>query len=128
MAGSGACTWLALLALDVELESGPLPLDNEALNNGQRLYVDQKGWVMMCVVRMQGFGKLGLGGRNSSNRVFGQKIGSNDKHNEWKLFIGQVPLEVCSALVVESPKMLSHLLSLQDLLGQIHVIMSLPGS
>ncbi|BDA45123.1 probable CUGBP Elav-like family member 2 [Coccomyxa sp. Obi] len=40
-----------------------------------------------------GFGKLGLGGRNSSNRVFGQKIGSNDKHNEWKLFIGQVPLE-----------------------------------
>jgi hypothetical protein len=42
----------------------------------------------------QGFGKLGLGGRNGSNRVFGQKIGSNDKHNEWKLFIGQVPLEV----------------------------------
>ncbi len=45
----------------------------------------------LCV---QGFGKLGLGGRNGSNRVFGQKIGSNDKHNEWKLFIGQVPLEV----------------------------------
>ena len=27
-------------------------------------------------------------------RLWGQKIGSNDKFNEWKLFIGQVPLEV----------------------------------
>ncbi|KAK9821938.1 hypothetical protein WJX81_005523 [Elliptochloris bilobata] len=26
-------------------------------------------------------------------RLWGQKIGSNDKFNEWKLFIGQVPLE-----------------------------------
>lgn len=27
-------------------------------------------------------------------RLWGQKIGSNDKFNEWKLFVGQVPLEV----------------------------------
>jgi len=32
-------------------------------------------------------------------RLWGQKIGSNDKFNEWKLFIGQVPLEVRGALL-----------------------------
>lgn len=43
---------------------------------------------------LQGFGKLNLHNRNGVARPWGQKIGSNDKHNEWKLFIGQVPLEV----------------------------------
>ena len=37
-------------------------------------------------------------------RPWGQRIGSNDKHNEWKLFIGQVPLEV-------SAKVLGNILS-----------------
>ena len=46
-----------------------------------------------CLLREQGFGKLGLRGAGMT-RPWGQKIGSNDKHNEWKLFIGQVPLEV----------------------------------
>ena len=31
---------------------------------------------------------------DEAGRPWGQKIGSNDKYNEWKLFIGQVPLEV----------------------------------
>ncbi len=66
---------------------------------------------MQCHVCKQGFGKLGLGGRTGSNRVFGQKIGSNDKHNEWKLFIGQVPLEVCSSLAVDSSGVLCYLLN-----------------
>ncbi|CAK0784107.1 hypothetical protein CVIRNUC_007310 [Coccomyxa viridis] len=40
------------------------------------------------------FGKMGLGPRSAMPaRPWGQRIGSNDKHNEWKLFIGQVPLE-----------------------------------
>jgi len=44
---------------------------------------------------MQSFGKMGLGPRGGMPaRPWGQRIGSNDKHNEWKLFIGQVPLEV----------------------------------
>ena len=34
----------------------------------------------------------GMMGR--SGRVFGQRISSHDRHNEWKLFVGQVPLEV----------------------------------
>ena len=43
----------------------------------------------------QSFGKMGLGPRGGvPARPWGQRIGSNDKHNEWKLFIGQVPLEV----------------------------------
>lgn len=47
----------------------------------------------MCMV--QSFGKMGLGPRSAMPaRPWGQRIGSNDKHNEWKLFIGQVPLEV----------------------------------
>lgn len=38
---------------------------------------------------------MGLGPRGGlPSRPWGQRIGSNDKHNEWKLFIGQVPLEV----------------------------------
>ena len=38
---------------------------------------------------------MGLGPRGGlPARPWGQRIGSNDKHNEWKLFIGQVPLEV----------------------------------
>ena len=46
---------------------------------------------------MQSFGKMGLGPRGGvPARPWGQRIGSNDKHNEWKLFIGQVPLEVGS--------------------------------
>lgn len=36
-------------------------------------------------------GPLGL---QAMGRPWGQKIGSNDKYNEWKLFVGQVPLEV----------------------------------
>ena len=36
-------------------------------------------------------------------RPWGQRIGSNDKHNEWKLFIGQVPLEVRVWLALSSP-------------------------
>lgn len=44
---------------------------------------------------VQSFGKMGLGPRGGMPaRPWGQRIGSNDKHNEWKLFIGQVPLEV----------------------------------
>ena len=40
----------------------------------------------------------GLGrGLDHSGRPWGQKIGSTDKYNEWKLFIGQVPLEVGAA-------------------------------
>jgi RNA recognition motif-containing protein len=49
----------------------------------------------------QGFGKLGL--RGGMARPWGQKIGSNDKHNEWKLFIGQVPLEVGAPLACTAP-------------------------
>lgn len=46
-------------------------------------------------ISMQSFGKMGLGPRGGMPaRPWGQRIGSNDKHNEWKLFIGQVPLEV----------------------------------
>ena len=44
-----------------------------------------------------GNGTVGAGGGGFSPtgaRLWGQKIGSNDKFNEWKLFIGQVPLEV----------------------------------
>ena len=29
-----------------------------------------------------------------NGRAFGQRISSHDRHNEWKLFVGQVPLEV----------------------------------
>ncbi len=47
------------------------------------------------VINVQSFGKMGLGPRGGMPaRPWGQRIGSNDKHNEWKLFIGQVPLEV----------------------------------
>ena len=47
------------------------------------------------VFNLQSFGKMGLGPRGGMPaRPWGQRIGSNDKHNEWKLFIGQVPLEV----------------------------------
>ena len=35
-------------------------------------------------------------------RLWGQKIGSNDKFNEWKLFIGQVPLEVRGSALCSS--------------------------
>ena len=35
----------------------------------------------------------GLGG-DMAGRPWGQKISSHDKMNEWKLFVGQVPLEV----------------------------------
>ena len=37
---------------------------------------------------------LGMHAGESTSRPWGQKINSNDKLNEWKLFIGQVPLEV----------------------------------
>ena len=37
---------------------------------------------------------------DEAGRPWGQKIGSNDKYNEWKLFIGQVPLEVRTFLFV----------------------------
>ena len=33
-----------------------------------------------------------------NGRAFGQRISSHDRHNEWKLFVGQVPLEVRSNL------------------------------
>ena len=38
---------------------------------------------------------------DQTGRPWGQKIGSNDKYNEWKLFVGQVPLEV---MLPPSPK------------------------
>ena len=41
-------------------------------------------------------GPLGL---QAMGRPWGQKIGSNDKYNEWKLFVGQVPLEVSMLLL-----------------------------
>ena len=54
-----------------------------------------------CAV--QSFGKMGLGPRSAMPaRPWGQRIGSNDKHNEWKLFIGQVPLEVRAWLKLSS--------------------------
>ena len=37
---------------------------------------------------------LGMHSGEHASRPWGQKINSNDKLNEWKLFIGQVPLEV----------------------------------
>ncbi len=39
----------------------------------------------------------GPGGEHGG-RPWGQKISGNDKYNEWKLFVGQVPLEVGLAL------------------------------
>ena len=36
---------------------------------------------------------LGMHGSELASRPWGQTINSNDKLNEWKLFIGQVPLE-----------------------------------
>lgn len=40
------------------------------------------------------------GGMMGQNGVaFGQRISSHDRHNEWKLFVGQVPLEVSFMLV-----------------------------
>jgi hypothetical protein len=33
-------------------------------------------------------------GNEHAGRPWGQKISGNDKYNEWKLFVGQVPLEV----------------------------------
>ena len=36
---------------------------------------------------------LGMHSSDQGARPWGQKINSNDKLNEWKLFIGQVPLE-----------------------------------
>ena len=36
----------------------------------------------------------GLHSSDHVSRPWGQRINSNDKLNEWKLFIGQVPLEV----------------------------------
>lgn len=37
-----------------------------------------------------------------AGRPWGQKIGGNDKYNEWKLFVGQVPLEVHRSLLVSA--------------------------
>ena len=42
-------------------------------------------------------------------RPWGQRIGSNDKHNEWKLFIGQVPLEVRAWLALFCPAGMAHI-------------------
>lgn len=39
----------------------------------------------------------GFGTRSLEPSRWGQKIGSADKYSEWKLFIGQVPLEVSIA-------------------------------
>ena len=37
---------------------------------------------------------LGMQPQEHAARPWGQKISGNDKFNEWKLFVGQVPLEV----------------------------------
>lgn len=39
-------------------------------------------------------GRMGGLGGDIAARPWGQKISSHDKMNEWKLFVGQVPLEV----------------------------------
>ena len=58
---------------------------------------------------VQSFGKMGLGPRSAMPaRPWGQRIGSNDKHNEWKLFIGQVPLEVRVWLTLSPPTGILH--------------------
>lgn len=46
---------------------------------------------------------LGTSGSEQPAKPWGQKISSNDKFNKWKLFIGQVPLEVRVRLATPPP-------------------------
>ncbi len=87
------------------------PGDPGAMGNGGRGPADalaaQNLSKLSAAGRAGGAGPGGPGGAGppgggafapAGARLWGQKIGSNDKFNEWKLFIGQVPLEVRGAL------------------------------
>lgn len=50
----------------------------------------------------------GYAGGSALTRPWGQKIGSNDKYNEWKLFVGQVPLEASTPRKTWLLKNISH--------------------
>ena len=81
MVSEAAQLWLSLVSETPTIQTAP--------GNTTSPQCAERGTVV------QSFGKMGLGPRGGMPaRPWGQRIGSNDKHNEWKLFIGQVPLEV----------------------------------
>lgn len=49
---------------------------------------------------------MNLGAGDMGARPWGQKISSHDKLNEWKLFVGQVPLEVGAQSEWDGPSFL----------------------